>query len=57
MFVAETEEFPIMDKLSEEENYPQNVLIVKSKQYILYQVNNFTQYIENTCGYVDNFCG
>lgn len=30
MFVAETQEFPIMDKLSEEKSYPQNALTVKS---------------------------
>lgn len=38
-------------------SYPQNVVTVNNQQNILYQVNNFTQYIGMLCGYVDNFCG
>lgn len=57
MFVAEQKVFPIMDKIEEEKSYPQSVATVNSQQNILYQVNNFTQYIAMTCGYVDNFCG
>lgn len=49
MHVAETGEYPVMDFLSEDEKLSTVALTVKSRQHILYQVNNFTQYMVNAC--------
>ena len=57
MFVAEQKVFPIMDKIEEDKKLSTKCSYCEQAENILYQVNNFTQYIESSCGYVDNFCG
>ena len=52
VIVAETKEYPVLEKVDEDKDLSTKCEYCEKKQNILYQENSFTQNIDCDCGYV-----